>query len=163
MSLLISLKGYSGLLLQADICVSVISPVHLLSSAIRPKSAYCVKKLYKSMLTTIQLKVFPLSGWNPGFHWLECLSAGRSIEGAIACRQWPPLNYLLLLITIRHLSSFLRFFAVSANVRIAPAITNVHPAIGAVSPVPGPLLSPRTPTSAPLSGAAASPRTDISG
>lgn len=56
-------------------------------------------------------------------------------------------------------SSFLRFFAVIPNVRMAPIIRNDHPAIGAVSPVPGPLLSPRTPTS----GGNASPRTPTSG
>ena len=56
-------------------------------------------------------------------------------------------------------SSFLRFFAVIPNVRMAPIIRNDHPAIGALSPVPGPLLSPRTPTS----GGSASPRTPTSG
>ena len=58
-----------------------------------------------------------------------------------------------------YFSSFLRFFAVIPNVRMAPIIRNDHPAIGAVSPVPGPLLSPRTPTS----GGSASPRTPTSG
>lgn len=69
------------------------------------------------------------------------------------------MSLFVKIIVLIYCSSFLRFFAEIPNVRIAPTIISDQAAIGAVSPVPGPLASPRTPTS----GAAASPRTPTSG